>query len=157
MASCTVGDTLPIRWLSSDKAITAVELDITADNGVTWVSICDHAVKTDLTGEYLWTVPDSIEGNPRHISLIGRKIYFRVTGYQNKLARTVGENAVRVVDRSSSVRFTPGVLPLVRVENREPIPLYYTTTGRKLDFTKKQAVPAGILIPDTRRKLLILN
>ncbi len=156
MTSCSPGDTLPIRWCSSDKEISAVELDISADRGITWVSLCNHSVETKLVGEYLWTVPDSIAGNPLPIPLIGRQIFLRVTGYQNKLARTVREHPISVIDKESAVR--PGEKPPrpPRAHGIEPDTPFYTTAGRLIANKKRMFTAAGVLLPTTTKKRLVL-
>ncbi len=153
---CSPGDTLPVRWCSSDAAISAVELDISVNSGVTWVTLCDHALETNVVGEYQWTVPDSIAGNPRPIPLIGRKVFFRVTGYQNKLARTVSEHPISVIDKESAARPAKTPPRPILTQGIEPDSPFYTTAGRLITNGKNIITAAGVLLPTTTKKRRIV-
>ena len=53
------GDKIPIRWASSKVEFVAIKYSF--DNGSTWNMIAPYAEA--LSGEYLWTIPDTISNN----------------------------------------------------------------------------------------------
>lgn len=54
--SCTVGDSVPITWVSGGLD-GLVKIDLSTDNGGTWTSVSSS---TDDDGVYRWLVPDSV-------------------------------------------------------------------------------------------------
>jgi len=102
------GDTVHITWTADTRYIFAVDIQISLDDGKTYVPLLNKSVMIDNVswGNLAWTVPDSISGK----SIISAQCRIKIFNYLNGQAADES-------DQPFSIAQKPVVQPPKEEEN----------------------------------------
>lgn len=85
------GDTLRIRWKTTDPGIERVDISISADFGTNFYPIGNCGKGNDSWENYTWIIPDSLEYLGRIASLRSKECVLRISSYGNPGVTTNSE------------------------------------------------------------------
>ncbi len=85
------GDTLRIRWKTTDPGIKRVDISISVDQGANFYFIGNCGEENDNWENYVWIIPDSLEFVDRIVSLRSKNCVLRISSYGNPGVTTNSE------------------------------------------------------------------